>query len=262
LTGTFDLGARQFSLDGIGQLPEGRALRMHLQGAIANLPPLANPGPDRFEECTSPGGTPVTLDATASSDPDGNAIAHFQWFSGDQGLGNTPIVQAVAKLGANAFDLHVYDQDLASGAQRLSLTVRDTVAPSLEVSVQPVCLWPPNHAFALFKLGRELAYTTADVCDSAPTVRIISVTSDEPTLAEGSGSTEVDVRFGATTACVRSERTGPGEGRSYTVLFEAQDAAGNSTRKSVKVFVPHDKSTHPDCARAEGVAFLGPECEQ
>ena len=147
---------------------------------------------------------------------------------------------ALATLGLHRYDLHVYDADWASDRETFSVKVQDTTPPELDVSVSPVCLWPPNHEFQLFKLGRELTYGLRDACDAEPQVKIVSVTSDEPADAQGSGSTGPDVRFGATTACVRAERSGTGSGRSYTVELEARDASGNVSRKSVKVVVPHD----------------------
>ena len=93
-------------------------------------------------------------------------------------------------------------------------------------------------------------------------MKIVSVTSDEPADAPGSGSTGRDVRFGPTTACVRAERSGSGSGRSYTVELEARDASGNVSRKSVKVIVPHDGGDHPECQKATGLDALSEACEQ
>ncbi len=262
LTGSFDPDTRTFSMDGQGQGPEGKAVRFHLQGQVVNLPPVANPGPDRVIECTSPRATPVLLDGRASSDPDGQPIAHYQWFEGELGLGNASTQATLATLGMHRYDLHVYDAQWASDHETFSVKVQDTTPPDLDVSLSPVCLWPPNHEFQLFKLGREVTYGLSDACDAEPQVKIVSVTSDEPADAPGSGSTGRDVRFGPTTACVRAERSGSGSGRSYTVELEARDASGNVSRKSVKVIVPHDGEEHPECQKARGLDALSEACEQ
>lgn len=262
MTGTFDADARSFSMDGQGQGPEGKAVRFHLRGRVVNVPPVANPGPDRVVECSSPKATPVVLDGRASSDPDGQPIAHYQWFEGAVGLGNEATQTALATLGQHRYELHVYDADWASDRESFSVSVQDTTPPDLDVSVSPVCLWPPNHEFALFKLGKELSFRLSDACDAGPEVKIISVKSDEPTHAPGSGSTDPDVRFGPTTACIRAERTGTGVGRNYTVELEARDASGNVARKSVRVFVPHDGSGQPGCQKALGLDALSDACGQ
>ncbi|WP_309895153.1 hypothetical protein [Archangium sp.] len=261
LTGAFEPDARTFSMDGHGQGPEGKAVRFHLRGDVVNVPPVANPGPDRVVECTSPKGTPVTLDGRASSDPDGQPIAHHQWFEGAVGLGNEATQTALATLGPHRYDLHVYDANWASDRETLSVNVQDTTPPDLGVSVAPVCLWPPNHRFALFKLGKQLSVGLSDACDAEPEVKIISVKSDEPADAPGSGSTDPDVRFGPTTACVRAERTGTGVGRHYTVELEARDDSGNVSRNSVRVFVPHDASGQPGCQKALGLDELSEACD-
>jgi hypothetical protein len=46
------------------------------------------------------------------------------------------------------------------------------------------------------------------------------------------------------TAALRAERSGWGEGRVYTVRFECSDTtAGNVSRGSVQVTVPHDSGS-------------------
>jgi endo-1,4-beta-xylanase len=48
------------------------------------------------------------------------------------------------------------------------------------------------------------------------------------------------VNFGADdrTFLLRSERSGRGNGRVYTVTYEARDASGNKTTKQATVTVP------------------------
>ena len=41
---------------------------------------------------------------------------------------------------------------------------------------------------------------------------------------------------------VRSERSGTGLGRVYTLTYETKDAAGNTRRQTVEVHVGHDRS--------------------
>jgi hypothetical protein len=62
----------------------------------------------------------------------------------------------------------------------------------------------------------------------------VAVTSDE--LAPNSTS------FGSTTACVRSQRDGTGDGRTYTIVLAATDAAGNQSQTAITVDVPKLKT--------------------
>jgi hypothetical protein len=39
---------------------------------------------------------------------------------------------------------------------------------------------------------------------------------------------------------VRAERSGRGDGRTYTVVYEAEDGSGNKTLAQATIFVPHD----------------------
>jgi hypothetical protein len=154
----------------------------------------------------------------------------------------------------------VYDQSLASDMATERIKVIDTTPPKLSVD-GGVCLWPPNHAFALFTLGNELSFNVSDSCDASPRVWIDSVVSNEPALAQGSGNTTPDVVFGTQAACVRAERAGPGAGRSYTVAIKARDFACNTTTRYVNIVVPHDMSGHPDCQPATGLDVPDARCD-
>ncbi len=276
MTGNLDIAAGTFTLDGSGRDDDGRALLLHLEGTITNHPPSADFGSDRAVECTSPSTTPVTLDGRASTDVDpGDAITHFQWFENlvrhepdepdvdvplDVGIGVGSTLTTLASLGDHSYELHAYDRDLGSGMIRQHVRVADTTPPSLSVEPASVCLWPPNHKFALFTLGKELKFATTDACDQNLQVWIDSVVSNEPPVGGGSGNTDPDVIFGTQSACVRSERAGSGAGRNYTVTVKARDAACNVTTKAVNVVVPHDMSGHPGCERAVGMEMPDARC--
>jgi endo-1,4-beta-xylanase len=40
---------------------------------------------------------------------------------------------------------------------------------------------------------------------------------------------------------LRAERSGLGNGRVYTITYQAKDASGNTTVASTQVVVPHDR---------------------
>jgi VCBS repeat-containing protein len=88
--------------------------------------------------------------------------------------------------------------------------------------------------------------TVTDACDAQPTVKLVSITSNEPVNGTGDGNTSPDIA-GATfgtddrTFQLRAERKGNGNGRVYTVSYSAQDASGNTAQQIVTVTVAHDQ---------------------
>ncbi|MBI3185787.1 MAG: hypothetical protein HYZ28_26920 [Myxococcales bacterium] len=260
---TFDAAGGFFSFDGRGRNEAGQGAVIHIEGQVVNRPPIADPGPDRTVECQSPTTTPVLLDASRSRDPDvGDAISHFQWFEGLAGLSNQKTATVLATLGLHSYSLHVYDGKLGSGSVQHRVEVVDTTPPVLDLGTVTVCLWPPNHEFARFELGREIAFSLSDKCDANPSIQIIDLFSDEPANALGSGSTQPDVAHGSTAGCVRAERAGPGEGRTYLLTVQAEDHSPNRNKAQAKLrlLVPHDNSGHAGCVRAEGRHELDSTC--
>jgi hypothetical protein len=67
---------------------------------------------------------------------------------------------------------------------------------------------------------------------------------DEPTKGTGDGDACPDAYIppNSSTAYVRAERSGTGNGRVYTTYFTASDGRGGNCQGSVKVSVPHDRS--------------------
>jgi penicillin amidase len=124
-----------------------------------------------------------------------------------------------------------------------SVTVVDDTPPTLELTLDPEELWPPNH-----RMVDVTAYPVAeDACGTA-TVTLLSIESSEPDNATGNGDGDTDndiqdaaVGTGDLVFELRAERAGTGPGRTYTVTYAATDAAGNETTAEATVFVPHDK---------------------
>jgi hypothetical protein len=72
-------------------------------------------------------------------------------------------------------------------------------------------------------------------------ITVTGIKQDEAVDAPGSGSTCPDAAgVGTSTASVRAERTGQGDGRLYHIAFRADDGRGESCTGTVSVCVPHD----------------------
>jgi hypothetical protein len=123
---------------------------------------------------------------------------------------------------------------------RPNIVHSDTGAPAFARLVPSRSeLWPPNHAMVPVTVDAA----AVDLLDPHPTVRIISVTSNEPVDApEDDGHTAPDWEItGALTVSLRAERSGVGTGRIYTIAVEASDAAGNTKVATVEVRVPLER---------------------
>ena len=122
----------------------------------------------------------------------------------------------------------------------MSVTVVDTTPPHLTVSLSLANLWSRNHKLATV----HAMIGVADTCDGNPVVRLVSITSNEPDNGLGDGDKPDDIQ-GATFGSddrkfeLRSERSGTGLGRVYTITYSATDASGNTALGQATVTVPH-----------------------
>lgn len=97
----------------------------------------------------------------------------------------------------------------------------------------PASLWPPNHKFVKVNV---LGVTDPD---SDPiTISIDSIFQDELVNGKGDGNTSPDGKgIGTSSAEVRAERSGSGNGRFYHIGFTADDGKGGSCSGEVTVSV-------------------------
>jgi hypothetical protein len=103
----------------------------------------------------------------------------------------------------------------------------DEIAPTLEVSVTPGRLWPPNHRY----MRVEATAVADDIFDPTPVVDLVSVVSNESDNGPGDGNTTGDVVIvDQDTFRLRAERAGGGSGRIYTITYRATDAATRRRR--------------------------------
>jgi hypothetical protein len=165
-----------------------------------------------------------------SNDPDGDAITLSQSPAGPYGLGDTLVT------------LTVTDNNGATDSCMATVTVTDEVQPTIDVSVSPDTLWPPNHKMREINAN----VTASDACDADPSIVLMSVVSNEPDNGKGDGNTindiqGADIGIDDRSLMLRAERSGGGDGRIYTITYNAIDASGNMATGSAIVTVPHNK---------------------
>jgi hypothetical protein len=201
-----------------------------------NLAPGADAGADQTIECAGPAGAVVTLDGTASTDPEQGPL-EYEW-TGPFGTatGAQPVV--TIPLGTWVVTLNVRDAEGAVGTDTVTITVRDTVAPIITARALPATLWPPDGTL------RNVFYavTVSDLCDPAPRVILASIVIEDPKGADP--ATEIaGAAYGTFDRVVmlRSRRGGGGNGRTYTATYSATDASGNSAAASALVLVPQSQ---------------------
>ncbi len=202
---------------------------------VDTTPPVVNcPGVGPIE-CSAPGGSAVSLLATATDacsatvTVTNNRTGGGANASGFYPLGTTPVVFMATDASGN------------TATCTSSVQVRDTIPPSLTLRLSPTTLWPPNHRL----VPVQAVWQVSDVCDPAANAVLASVTSSEPDDAPGSGDTTGDIQDAAlgtadSMVLLRAERSGGGPGRVYTLTYSARDASGNMTSALGVVTVPHD----------------------
>ncbi len=207
-----------------------------------NLPPNAIAGEDQVVECTGPDGAEVTLDGSASTDPDNDDLS-YTW-QGPFGEISGQTITVTLGLGTHDITLTVSDPSGHIDCDMLEVMVVDTQPPELEVVLSPSSLWPPNH-----KMVPVIATVSAsDNCDEDPAIVLTSVVSSEPDDAKGGGDgkttndiQDADIGNEDYNISLRAERQGKGDGRIYTITYEATDDSGNSATASATVTVPHNQ---------------------
>lgn len=228
-------------------------------GVVDTTPPVIACPADITVECNSHCGTFGGVPAT---DP---AIVAFL-----AGASATDVCDASPTVGPDSYPACFEDgvttinftaTDADGNASHCSATVhvQDTTPPTIAVSLDRTVLWPPNHKLVTI----NATVTVADICDPNPTFQLISILSNEPDNGLGDGDTAGDIQdagYGTadTQFQLRSERSGTGAGRRYTITYRAFDHTGNHTDAVAVVRVPHDQAgaaIAADGLNADGSGF-------
>jgi hypothetical protein len=113
----------------------------------------------------------------------------------------------------------------------------DSTPPSLQLAASPAALWPPSHRLEPITVSVQVR----DDQDLNPRVKLVSIRCDD---ACGPVLDIIGTNYGTDDRQfeLRSERKGTSAaGRTYTITYSAEDAAGNKTTATTAVGVPHDQ---------------------
>ena len=211
--------------------------------APVNHPPVANAGASQTVGCAGQDGTAVTLNGSASSDPDGDTLTYVWKNSYGRIVGTTALVPLTLRAGTHTFTLTVTDPGGLSSSATTQVSIQDTAAPLLSVSLSPNSLQPPNHKL----IPITASVSASDACSANVAVSLVSIVSSEPDNGTGDGDQPYDIQaigggpvpFGTDVRSflLRAERSGGGNGRIYTVTYSATDRSGNSTSAVAYVVV-------------------------
>ena len=212
-----------------------------------NHAPVANAGSAQ----TVHEGSSVSLDATASSDPDNDALS-YSWSQ----VGGSPVAlfsantatpsftapqQASHGSGTLTFRLKVEDGLGGAATHEVAVTVLDVDAPPQcdLAKPEPATLWPPNQKFVTVALSG-----ITDPDNDQVVVVVTKVRQDE--RVTGGKDSEHDALRQGEFILLRADRDGKGNGRVYHIDFTAHDSYGGACSGKVTVCVPHSKS-HEAC---------------
>jgi hypothetical protein len=211
-----------------------------------NHDPVADAGPDQtVDECS-----PVTLDGTASQDPDNDTLI-FEWAQltgptvtlSDPSSPTPNFTAPLVSPGGETlgFELTVNDGHGGVGTDEVFVHVQNTNDPPncTLAAASPATVWPPNHRMVPISI-----VNVADPDNDQVTITIIGVTQDEPVNGLGDGDTSPDAAISDGNVMIRAERAGGSNGRIYEITFMAEDGSGEACMGSVTVCVPHNKKSN------------------
>jgi hypothetical protein len=215
-----------FARDLVGNVGRAHTLVVKLDKTAPQVTVTRSPGPN----ANGWNNGPVTVHFAASDDG-----------SGIDGAATTDVTISGEGMNQSASatfrDVAGNERTFVVGPINVDLT-----APVVTCSMSPAQLWPPDHGLAVVTAG----VTVADALSGPAGFVLVSVQSSEPDNGVGDGDAPNDVQdwtVGTPDASgeLRAERAGNGPGRVYAFVYDGVDNAGNTSRCTTTVTVPHDR---------------------
>ena len=235
-----------------------RVFRQFFKGQSVRVSPrqmfqTAAPGSDvsYLFDVTNLGGTPMTYvlryDSSSRYRVIGPAFLSL-------GAGETKSVTLTVTIPPSALDgsddslslvvTSTSDPGVTNNAVVTTIVSGDNTPPNVAGAVPSADrIDPPNGKFV------PIAINGVTDPDGDPvTITISSIRQDEAVNATGDGNTCPDAGgVGTSTALLRAERSGTGDGRIYEIGFTASDGRGGVSSGSVRVCVPRDQGQAQVC---------------
>jgi len=185
-------------------------------------------------ECTSPAGASVTLDASASTDPDNN-ISFYVWRRGSPTAtplappSSSPLAKTFQPLGIESYYVQVVDSRFSADDAFVRVGVVDTSAPTISCNASATIV-PSDVPENPPRLPVSFKASATDACSTAPRVAITGYTCTvgQACKAVISGDTITIVNSG-------------GVGNKILWTVSAQDGTGNVGQKTCSVDVVKKK---------------------
>lgn len=150
-----------------------------------NKAPVANAGPDQTVECAHSYGADITLDGSASSDPDGDSLT-YTW-AGIFGTASGVKPQVQIPVGAHTITLTVDDGKGGASQDTVLITVnKDNVPPSITAKLTGTS---GNNEWYISSVSVELI--SKDSCSGSKEIHYI-LNGTETTVSSSSASITVD----------------------------------------------------------------------
>ena len=190
----------------------------------------------------------VARDFTVQLDAAGNAFITAEQVDASfadtcaESMSVSPSSFTCGDIGPNTVTLTVTDKNGNVSTADAIVTVEDNIPPEISnVVASAEALWPPNHKMVPVEIiGALISDNCGDI--GLDNCKIVSVTSNEPINDSGDGNTDPDYEItDDLTVDLRAERSGSGNGRTYTITLECMDASENSSTATVDIYVPHDQ---------------------
>lgn len=219
--------------NGIQALTFGHIIQLSIE--LENTAPIAHGGPNQVRECFGEAML-IHLNGSSSWDPDGDPLA-YEWSFQGQSFSTNAIADVPLPGGQHTFTLVVTDPGGLTSTSTVQVAIMDQAAPDLtNLVANPAVLWPPGRRMVPVVISAE----ALDICDPAPRLEIVSVTSNKPSSPDGDWEIT-----GPLTLNLRAERQGRNGARIYTVMVAATDSSSNTTLRAVQVSVPLQPPSPP-----------------